>query len=92
MAYESKSLAELEEEKKSSASAYKSQIDATKALITKLANNVNNGYEYRNVECQIIYDDPVIGKKTYLRLDTNEIVKVEDMTKDEMQGAFDLGD
>lgn len=46
---------------------------------------VSNGYEYRDVACEVRYHDPENGKKTVIRLDTGEIVKTVFMSGDEMQ-------
>ena len=86
LAYQSKQLEELEDAKKSVVADFNSQIQSAKAEISKLANFINNGYEYKPVECKIIFNEPQVGIKTIIRTDTNEKVRTEPMTEDEMQG------
>ena len=48
--------ARLIEEKKSVSSDYKAKIDAKDSTISLLSSNVTNGYEVKNVECEVEYD------------------------------------
>ncbi len=72
----------IEDEKKSIVSQYKSQIDAIDAELSSVSSKVANGYEMRKVECQIDYHKPEQGKKTIIRKDTNE-KSIEKMTSEE---------
>jgi len=85
LAYENKQLEELEEAKKTVAAEFSSKIQSAKSQISKLATNINNGYDYREIKCEILFDVPETGYKTIKRLDTNEVVRVEEMTPQELQ-------
>lgn len=76
---------QLEIEKKSVVSDYKGRIDAKKTIIKKLQDEVNNGYAYLPVKCELKYNEPGPGQATIVRLDNGETVNVRDMTNDERQ-------
>ncbi len=71
LARETTNLAALEEEKASIAKQFGSKIAEIKATCNKLSHLVTNGYEYRDTEVEIHYNQPVPGKKTIIRLDRN---------------------
>jgi hypothetical protein len=49
---------------------------------------LNNGYELRQVEVLIDYDVPKVGWKRIIRLDTNAVLRDEEMTAAERQRGF----
>jgi len=75
---------EVEDQKKSVNSDFKAKIDGADAEINGLARKVQDKYEMRYMECEIIIDHK---KKKVMseRLDTKEIVRERDMTEDELQ-------
>jgi len=85
LAYKSKELEQLESAKKSLTAEFNSKIQSAKTEISRLANNINNGFDFREIECEVIYDEPTEGLKTIKRLDTNQVISIEKMTPDEMQ-------
>lgn len=80
----------IENERKAVAAEFKAKIDTKDAEIGVLGNHINNGYEYRYIQCTVILNQPNSGKKTIVRNDTNETVRVEDMTPDEMQSELEF--
>lgn len=54
----------LEDELKSMKSEHKAKIDAQDAIINQMSQHVSNGYEMRNVECDVLKDFEK-GTKTY---------------------------
>lgn len=74
-----KELVELEEEKKSVSSQYKARIDEIKATLNKLSNQVVDGFELREVDCEVRYHQPERGRKTIIRLDTGKVHAFEKM-------------
>jgi hypothetical protein len=72
----------------------KSQFDSRKKLaeeaITKFAKQISSGYEYRNVDVEIVKDFTV-GTVTTWRLDTDEIVETRRMTGSDRQMRIDDG-
>lgn len=85
LAYETRELMENEETKKSVMSDFKSKIESSKEKISKLSNLINNGYEYRNIDCEVQLNSPEDGQKTIIRKDTGEVVKSLSMTEEEKQ-------
>jgi hypothetical protein len=90
LAYECRQVAQLEEQKKEVVSDFKAKIDAKHSLISMLSNNVNNGYEYRNVDCEVELDTPKKGIKTLTRIDTGAEVEVTKMTESDRQTELEI--
>lgn len=67
----------IEMSKKSANAVYKSQIDTVSQEINELATKVSNNYEYRDVACEVIYNQPRRGMKTYIRSDTGTVFTEE---------------
>jgi hypothetical protein len=67
----------------------KAQIKDKKAgleqIIGRLARNLGNGFEMRNVDCELVYDSPNVGEVTFRRKDNGEFVKARPMTETERQ-------
>ena len=76
---------ELETKKKSAISDFTGKINDMKAEINLLANKINTGKEYRNVDCIITMNSPNTGLKTAQRLDTKENIWTDEMTAEELQ-------
>ena len=76
---------ELENKKKSALSDFTGKINDIKAEINLLANKINTGKEYRNVNCIITMNSPSTGLKTAQRLDTKENIWTDEMTAEELQ-------
>ena len=62
----------------------KAQIAQLDAEISEKALQINNGYEYRNVECRMDKDYR-LGTVTITRLDTAEVIRERPMTAEERQ-------
>lgn len=58
--------------------------------ITKLSRYVNDGYDFRQVACKVLFDNPRDGMKTIVRVDTGEIVETISMEDHERQGNLGL--
>lgn len=67
----------------------KAEIAECEATISRLSEIVNNGYEYREVECRIHYDWES-KTKTWFRADTGEIEKTSIISESEMQEYLDV--
>ena len=83
-------LIQLEDEKTKVQSDFKAKITKQQAEISLLSSLVKSGYEFRDVTCKVMFNQPEEGKKTIVRLDTNQTVKVEPMTMEERQRNLDL--
>lgn len=82
LARETTKIQSIEEEKSSQAAHYASLLKEKKATQNKLSTLITNGYEMRDIDCEVYYNQPEAGKKTIIRTDTNE-VQVMLMDRDE---------
>lgn len=80
LANETKKVGSLTEEKKSVTSQWTAKINEAKASCNSLSFKVADGYEHREVEREVILNQPKNGKKTIIRKDSNKRVGVEEMT------------
>lgn len=80
LANETKKVVSLTEEKKSVVSQWTAKINEAKAACNSLSFKVADGYEHREVDCEVILNQPTNGKKTIIRKDSNTLVGVEAMT------------
>jgi hypothetical protein len=83
---------ELENAKAASASTFAAQIKTNANLLRDLATRYADGYEIREVACYVLYATPKAGMKRIIRSDTDEVVREEPMTADELQTAFGFED
>jgi hypothetical protein len=90
LARECRELEDIENEKKQVMSDFKAKIDGHQAKISGLSNNINNGYEYRYIDCEVVLNQPIDGEKQIIRKDTGELVKQEAMTPQELQEELPL--
>jgi len=81
LANETKKVSSLTEEKKSVTSQWTAEINKAKAACNNLSFKVADGYEHRDIDCEVIFNQPTQGKKTIIRKDSNTLVGVEDMTQ-----------
>lgn len=84
-------LCDLEEIKGAQSSTMIAQIKTTKANIKAYARKIKQGFEDRLVEVLVLMDTPEPGKKTVVRTDTNERLRVMAMTLEEQQQSFNFG-
>lgn len=83
-------LRQLDDDRKMVADEWKAKISSAEAHINSLSNKTSSGYEYRDIECTVTYDDPIPGDKTLRRNDTGEIVRVFPMDENEKQEELPL--
>jgi len=77
-------IQDLEAQKKSVVSDFKARIDGLTAEASRCANIIQNGYEFRTIDCEIVKDFAE-GKIRTVRTDTGEVIKERDMTSKERQ-------
>jgi rRNA processing protein Krr1/Pno1 len=81
LASKTKEVTQLTEEKKSVVSQWTAKVNEAKATCNSLSFKVSDGFEYRDIECEVILNQPSQGKKTVIRKDDNRLVGVEEMSK-----------
>jgi hypothetical protein len=74
-----------EAEKKVSDGVFNERIKKHAAEVHEHAQRYNKGGETAQIGCTIRYDIPTVGKKSYIRMDTEEAVEVHDMSLQEKQ-------
>jgi uncharacterized protein YktB (UPF0637 family) len=79
-----------EDEKKSVMSDFKARIDGLDARINRLSNNISNGFEYKDMECTLELDLEA-KKRIFRRIDTNEIIREEEMHPEDWQTEANFG-
>lgn len=62
----------LEIEKSQAMKGYSSQIKYWDKKINQLNELITNEFEYRDISCEVKYNDPVVGQKTIIRQDNYE--------------------
>lgn len=82
LAQKTKDLNALEEEKKSVTAQYGARVKEVKASCNKLSNQVADGFEIRDVDCDIAWHVPTQGWKT-LAPRNGAAAIVEKMTQEE---------
>ena len=81
LAGKNKEIVTLKKQKSSAVSQYTAKINEAEASCNDLSNKVSDGYEHREVDCEVIFNQPDNGKKTIIRKDSNTLVGVESMTQ-----------
>jgi len=79
------SINSKEESKKAIAAEYADEIKNLESELYGLAKQFKNDAVNAEVECRVDYNVPEKGQKTITRLDTNEVVKVYDMSPQEIK-------
>lgn len=78
---------EAEANKKEVDAQLKAEIESHAAKAESLSRKLNNGYEYRDVECNEIFD--YVQKTLSLeRLDTGEIIYIRQLSVEELQSSL----
>jgi hypothetical protein len=83
-------MGEVEDEQKASAAKFKGQLEGIDGAVTKARKILSAGYEYRWIDCKVLYNKPASRQKTIVRLDTGEEVRIEDMSEAECQENLPL--
>lgn len=88
LARETQNVYDLEARKKEFDADLAAQIKAANGRVQECTTRMNNGYEMREVEVLVMMDEPKPGMKRIVRIDTNEHMRDEAMTLEEMQRGF----
>lgn len=88
-----KTIEELDQAKKEKTAVMadlNSRIKSLEALTAATSVKINNGYEMRSIECDVI---PIWERKAWeiRRQDTDELVRTKNMSNDDLQMRIDEG-
>lgn len=75
-------------DKSASDAAFNERLKKAEAEISELAKRYNKGCEVAQIGCDIRYNDPEPGKKSYYRMDRSELVETHEMNWEEKQGEI----
>src|ERR1700730_8495435 len=78
-------LNETEADKAEEISQYNADIKAHRASIDKLAQQINLGYEMREVKCPVKYNEPKVWQKSIVHPETGTVLATEAMKEEERQ-------
>ena len=90
LAQVTREIGELEDDAKRVNADFKAKITARAATAITLSNDITTGYTMRNVMVEMKMDTPTGDKKTVKRLDTGDVLGVENMSEDEKQEILDF--
>lgn len=77
-----KSLGELAEQKKKADAEFNAKANVVRTELKTLSAQVSDGYEYRDITCEVMYHKPSQGQMTVTRTDTGEVF-TEQMTEND---------
>lgn len=83
-------LTELEGDLKRISGDLKAQMLAEESKVLTMSSKIRSGYEFRQVKCEVEFNEPAQGRKTVTRLDTHETHEVRDMTPEENQRVMEF--
>src|SRR4051812_32190583 len=75
-------------EKSESDAVFNGRLKTCDAQISEFAKRYNKGCEVAQIGCDIRYNDPEPGKKSYYRMDRGELVETHEMNWEEKQGEI----
>jgi len=81
----------LESQKKNTVAAFSDEIKELESELYGLAKKFENNTDQVEVDCRVEFNTPEPGKKTIIRLDSNTIARIEDMSEYEIK-AIDQPD
>lgn len=84
--------AQVEDKKSDANKHFKEILDGLYSQSAKIAYQIKDRGEDRPVECAVEMNNPNVGEKTFIRLDTGEVFRTESMSEEERQEEieFDL--
>lgn len=89
-AQEIQALESSRETLKEVSAQFKADIAKHEKRILELSRQINQGYDYRDMECEWHIDVPEPGMKSLFRLDSRELVRVDSMLPSEKQQELPL--
>lgn len=88
LAHASSKINQLKDAGKTIQADFKAKVAAEEATMGVLSTEISRGTTYREVDCIVHYNNPKHGEKTIFRSDTSEIVRMDIMSKFEMESLF----
>ncbi|MBV9081800.1 MAG: hypothetical protein JOZ62_03930 [Acidobacteriaceae bacterium] len=84
-------IGELVMEKKVAVDEFKAAIGEKQKQVEDISKRINLGLKRQDIECDVLFDTPEKGQKSFVAIATGQIVKVEEMTSADYQSRlFDV--
>lgn len=81
-------LEAVEKDQKNYAANCAAKRKTLAARISEISLTMRTGFVFKPVDCEVHFNVPRAGKKTTIRLDTRDVVDVDDMLASEMQPSL----
>ena len=81
-------IGELVMQKKVAIDEFKAAIGEKQKQVEDLSVRINLGLDRQEVECDVLFDTPEKGRKSFVAVTTGQIVKVEDMISADYQSRL----
>ncbi|MBV8827963.1 MAG: hypothetical protein JO108_01910 [Acidobacteriaceae bacterium] len=78
-------IGELIMQKKVAVDEFKAAIGEKQKQVEEISRRINLGLERQEIECDVLLNTPEKGLKSFVAVQTGQIVKVEDMTGADFQ-------
>jgi len=81
-------IGELLMQKKVAVDEFKAAIGEKQKHVEELSRRINLGLECQEIECNVLLNTPVKGRKSFVAVQTGQIVKVEEMAEGDYQSRL----
>ena len=79
LAHKNDEFNSVDSERKATASSYGAKLKTLGHEMDELATKVNDGHEFRDIECDVLFHTPTAGRKTFRRRDNGVHLPSEPM-------------
>ena len=81
-------IGELVMQKKVAVDEFKAAIGEKQKQVEDISKRINLGLERQDIDCDVLFDTPEKGRKSYVAVATGHIVKLEEMTSADYQSRL----
>ena len=81
-------IGELVMQKKVAVDEFKAAIGEKQKQVEDISKRINLGLERQDIECDVLFETPEKGRKSFVAVATGQIVKVEEMTSADYQSRL----
>jgi hypothetical protein len=81
-------IGELVMQKKVAIDEFKAAIGEKQKQVEDISKRINLGLERQDIECDVLFETPEKGRKSFVAVATGQIVKVEEMTSADYQSRL----
>jgi hypothetical protein len=81
-------IGELVVQKKVAVDEFKAAIGEKQKQVEDISKRINRGLECQDIECDVLLDTPEKGRKSFVAIQTGQIVKIEEMAPADYQSRL----